>query len=122
MSLAVTQKGGLRNINRAGRHVWFQVTIVPSGTYPTGGDTLDLRGFGAGGNSVPLDVKIDGQSGATYKYVPGTNRGNGKMMVFVEQTVATNALLGEHTNVTYVAGVSGDTIVATVRVELNAAA
>lgn len=85
-------------------------TITPSGTYPTGGDTLNLSGLMPGSSLVPTWVEINGVSGFFYSYVNGTTQANGKVKVFVEQAVATNTPLAEHSNAAYVAGVTGDTI------------
>jgi len=92
--------------------VWF--TVTASGTYPTGGDTLSFAGLGLQGVSLaPLWCEVQGINGFIYAYVFGSpaSLSNGKMKAFVEQAVATNTPLAEHTNVAYVAGITGDTIV-----------
>lgn len=89
-------------------HIIF--TITPSGTYPTGGDTLNVAGLLPGSSLIPTWTEINGISGFGYSYVNGTTQANGKVKVFVEAAVATNTPLAEHTNVTYVAGVTSDTI------------
>lgn len=82
------------------------------GTYAAGGLTLDLSNLFVGSflNTVPVEVFIQGQGGFLYRYVAGTTLANGKVEVFCETTVATNAPLLEHTTTTTVAGVAADTI------------
>lgn len=85
-------------------------TITASGSYTTGGDTLSLAGLVKGSGQLPTWCEIQGISGFTYAYVAGTSQATGKMKVFVEQTVATNTPLAEHSAASYVSGVTSDTI------------
>lgn len=86
-------------------------TIAASGTYPTGGDTLSFAGVkGVLSSTPPTTVQIAGSSGFIYQFVAGTTIANGKMKVLVATTGGTNIPLAEHTNVAYVAGVTGDVI------------
>lgn len=121
MSLTVTLLSTIPGLGANGPELSFELAIVPSGTYPTGGDTLNLNGLlpGIGAGQIPKSVFIAGQAGFMYQYVNGTKMADGKMKVLVATTGGTNLPLGEHTNVTYVAGVSGDTIRARVTVETN---
>lgn len=126
MAVAVALQGGFPHgvscASASGR-VRFRVQLTFSGSYSTGGDTVNLAGLVPGvGKAPPLKVDINGQSGAEYRWVPGTTMSNGKVKVMVETTVATNTLLSEHTAVSYVAGVTGDTVYADVECELYKAA
>ena len=91
-------------------------TIVPSGTYPgSGGETFDCSFPGSKvqimpGKGLPIWVSIVGQAGFVYQYTYGTTIANGKFTVYTNTAGGANNALGEHTNASYVAGVSGDTI------------
>lgn len=101
MALAISQ------INRRNAdEIKFRVT--PSGSYSTGGDTLDTTALNA--TKVPLFILFVSQAGYVYTFVPGANPTVGKMMVFCNTAGASNAGLGEHTAATYNAGVTGDVI------------
>lgn len=109
MALAVTKQ--FEKWDGKVLRVWF--AVVASGSYPTGGDTLNFTGLGIHSSLAPIWAEIQGISGFGYNYVFGSpaSQANGKMKVFVEATVATNTPLAEHTAATYVAGVTGDAIV-----------
>lgn len=115
MPLAVT----VNKKKYSGKWLEVMMTIVPSGTYPTGGDTLNLSALGIQSSLVPYFVVIYGIAGFLYSWVPGTTQANGKMKVLVATTGGANIPLAEHTNVTYVAGVSGDTITMKAQFELR---
>lgn len=95
-------------------------TIVASGTYAAGGDTLNfLTATYPPGQTpppvsgVPLIVYIQsaksgGVSGFQYPFNPGTTQANGKMQVFTG--AAAQSALTELSNGAYPAGVTGDTI------------
>src|SRR5215813_12285789 len=89
-----------------GKRLEIVGTITASGSYTTGGDTLSLAGLGIQSSLIPFYVEINGVSGFFYAYVNGTTQANGKVKVFVEQAVATNTPLGEHSAAAYVAGVT----------------
>jgi len=93
-----------------GKKVNIVGTITASGSYSTGGDTLNLQGLGIKSSQLPFLVQISGQNGFIYQWVAGTTQANGKMKVFVATTGGTNLPLSEHTAAAYVAGVTGDTI------------
>lgn len=78
-------------------------------TYAPGGIVCNFLGK-IPSNRIPSFVQINGISGFTYAYVPGTDASNGLVKVFVETAVGTNTPLSEHTTAAIVAGVSGDTI------------
>lgn len=86
-------------------------TLVFSGTYPTGGDTLNFQSVkGVLSSLPPVWCDVQGQAGFKYEFATGTTIANGKVLVRVEAAVGTNTPLAEHTNVAYVAGVTGDTV------------
>lgn len=93
------------------------VTITPSGSYTTGGDTFDLTAItrpvgsppipgGAQATApIPTQVTINSVNGYSYSYVKGTTRANGKFKV--NTTANTELTAGA-----YPAGITGDTITA----------
>lgn len=85
------------------------IPLTPSGTYPTGGDPVDFAGFAPLGRQ-PKAVIIFGKAGFVYQY----DLANKKMFVYCNTAGGANNALGEHTNAAYVAGVTGDVIVALV--------
>jgi hypothetical protein len=92
-------------------HVHGTVAVGASPlTYAAGGLVMSFAIPGVQSTVKPSYVDVQGKSGFIYKYVKGTNAADGKLMVFCETTVATNAPLLEHTVTAVVAGVSGDTI------------
>lgn len=121
MALAVALRSTKPGLAAPGPEVTFEVQITASGSYTTGGDTLNLNGIlpAVGAGQIPRIVLIAGQSGFVYQYVNGTKMADGKMKVLVATTSGTNAPLQEHGATSYVAGVTGDTIYAMVRVEYN---
>jgi hypothetical protein len=80
--------------------------LTASGTYPTGGDDLDLSKVAGITNRRPDIVIIVGKAGFIYQY----DHANKKMFVYVNTAGGANAALGEHTNIAYVAGITGDDI------------
>lgn len=98
-------------------------TITPSGSYATGGDTLNFASgtwpIGQGpipSNSVPVLVSIMSQpatggtvSGYVYGYATGTDMTNGKFQLF--QSAGSAAPLAQVGAGAYPAGVTGDVIV-----------
>ena len=86
---------------------------VTGGTdYAAGGLVASFAGLLRGSSRPPLTgaMVVYGIAGFIYAFVPGTTQANGKVMIFCETTVATNAPLLEHTVTALVAGVSADTI------------
>lgn len=79
-------------------------TLVASGSYTTGGDTLNLQQFKIKSSRTPYWVHILGQADFSYTYIPGTNLSNGKVLC---RAVSTGA---EASAAAYPAGVTGDTI------------
>ena len=88
-------------------------TLAFSGSYTTGGDTVDLSGGPTKSSRVPIRVTVGGQSGFIYKFAPGTTIANGKVLVFGQQpTSATTGIiaLDQIAAAAYPAGVTGDTV------------
>lgn len=110
MAVALTKKALLAG----GPEARLYFTLVFSGTYPTGGETLNFAALGPTGKAAPLDVKITGIAGFVYTHqgpAAGTHDAtNGRVQVYCNTAGASNAPLGEHTAATYAAGVSGDTV------------
>lgn len=79
-------------------------TLVFSGSYSTGGDTLSFTGLGIQSSLAPDQVWVGGTSGYAFGYVPGSpaSQSNGK--VKISTTAATELAAGA-----YPAGITGDT-------------
>lgn len=94
--------------------ITFWVNAVCSGTYPTGGDVVDFSTLAVPGlnvSAIPRHVIVLNQGGALGRYVPGTDMKTGKLKWMIASVAGVNQVLTEHTNVAYVAGITGDTIV-----------
>lgn len=98
--------GALLRRSKVGSPLTAAFSIVASGTYPTGGDTLDFGLLVGYTNRQPSVVQIQGIAGFIYQY----DSVNKKMLVYCNTAGGANAALGEHTNVAYVAGILADTI------------
>lgn len=86
-------------------------TLVFSGTYPTGGDTLNFQSVkGVLSSLPPSDVKIHGNSGHAYEFVLGTTIANGLVMVRIATTTSGNVGLSQHSNAAYDATVTADVV------------
>lgn len=86
----------------------FSLTF--SGSYTTGGEACDLRpliGWVTGRDPYSVYFEQDGSGGYKLSY----NHTNRTVQVFIEQTIATNTPLGEHTAAAYGAGITGDTTI-----------
>ena len=82
-------------------------TVTLSGTYPALGEPLDLSSYMPLASArQPDKVSVDGKAGFVYQYDPV----NKKLLVYTNTAGGANAALGEHTAITYVVGVSGDSI------------
>lgn len=86
-------------------------TLVFSGNYTTGGDTLNLGVLSVDNfpkllkvASPPVYFNLNGQGLYTYLYVPGTTINNGKVKII---SLATQAELAAGA---YPGGVTGDTV------------
>lgn len=80
-----------------GKGLFVFGTIALSGSYSVGGETFNLNAVGAKTTKSPDFVDINSTSG----FIFGYNAATGKMMVFAERTVGTNASLIELTAVAY---------------------
>lgn len=83
---------------------------VSPATYTTGGIALNFLQALVKASRTPSRVFIEGIAGYTYAYVKGTDASNGKLMIFVQDAVATNPLLEMANALAIAAGLSGDTI------------
>lgn len=106
MALAVT----ISNTDVAQDSFYVRGTIVASGSYATGGDTLSFASLGIPASVAPRDVFIHGIAGFVYSFSRGSTLANSLMLVHCNTAGGANAPLGEHTAASYAAGVSGDTI------------
>lgn len=107
MAIAVTTLDSWHDSKR--QHVTG--SLVFSGTYPTGGDTLNWQSVkGVLSSLPPSEVVCHGNSGHLYEFVFGTTIANGKVMVRIATTTSGNTGLAEHSNAAYDATVTGDVI------------
>ena len=105
MALALNVKG----IDDGGDLVYIFGTLTPSGSYSSGGDTLDLttiegaavlaRVFAAA--TVPVNGSVYGTTGDSYGFIPGAALNNGKVKI----NTASNTELGAGA---YPARITGD--------------
>lgn len=101
------------NSSSSGAAGWEAIgTLVLSGTYPTGGEPWSLQAYPRMFSSrKPDSVIVTGKAGFIYQY----DIANEKLLVMVNSAGGANLPLIEHTAITYVAGVSGDSINFTAR-------
>lgn len=97
------------------------IEVTASGSYPAGGDTLDLTDlsgalgqFGVPDGQLPMWTEIHseasgGASGYVYAYRPGTAQDDGKVQVL--ESAGSGAPLAELGAGAYPAGVTGDKII-----------
>lgn len=88
-------------------------TIAASGSYATGGDTLDLSVLGPLGlasSQPPIQgtAWIDGQSGYDFVFIPGAAQNNGKVKVFTNGAAV--GAFPELAAGAYPGAITGDTI------------
>lgn len=96
-----------------GKRVHVAGTISASGSYTTGGDTLDLTSVGALGiptTQPPIQgtAWMDGLAGYDYVFAPGTAINANKVKIF-QQGSAAGAFV-ELASGAYPAAITGDTI------------
>lgn len=66
-----------------GKKMWAIVSLVFSGSYVTGGDTVNLQSLGIQSTQSPFAcTDISGQSATLYAWVVGTTQANGKVKCF----------------------------------------
>jgi hypothetical protein len=119
MALAISAA----SIDMTQKHLIMTCTIVASGNYTTGGDTLNFQtatftpGIALPATVAPTFVEIkslstSGASGYDYEFKPGTTPANGLMQVFQAPSSGSNPLAEIPGSPTaYPAGVTGDTII-----------
>ena len=94
-----------------GQRIHVAGTAAASGSYSTGGDTLDLSQFPIiATTQAPIQgtVWMDGISGFDYVFVPGSAMSNGKVKIFQQGTSA--GAFPELAAGAYPSGISSDTI------------
>ncbi len=99
----------------SGRVKEVTVPIVFTGTYASGGDTLDLTEIAKIARCAgrkPYRWTVKGRA-AVYEFEPGTTVANGLIHAMMNSAGGTNGVLTEHSNVSVVSGVANDTIIAT---------
>ena len=93
------------------RRIHVTGTVVASGNYSTGGDTIDLSQFPIIGSTQPPiggTSWMDGLAGYDYVFTPGTALSNGKVKIF--QQGASAGAFPELAAGAYPGAVTGDTI------------
>src|SRR6266404_3038272 len=68
------------------KKIHVRATVIATGVYTTGGDVLTMKNSEIKSDSSPEFTLFQGLSGYGYRYVPGTNRTNGKLKVFLAGT------------------------------------
>ena len=115
IALAVT------DIDNSGKSVYLTVTMTFSGSYSTGGDTIDFTTVAGKGylgrvfqaSKPPLYGYAAGSGGYSFGLIPGTTLANGKIKI--STTAATELAAGA-----YPAGITGDAnIYCTATFDLN---
>lgn len=97
------------DVDNSGKSLYLTCKLVFSGTYPTGGDTVDLTAINGAGvlgrvfvaGKSPLYGWAAGTSGHSYGFIPGATLANGKMKI-------STAAGTELTNAAYPASITGD--------------
>ena len=100
MALAIT----ITHYDTSNRSIYIFGTLAASGSYATGGDTLDFTTVGAqvDASQPPVSFWAGGTTGDSYSWIVGSALNNGK--VKISTTSATELAAG-----TYPARISGDT-------------
>jgi hypothetical protein len=102
MALAIT----ITDVDAAADNLYVFGTLAASGSYSTGGDTLDFTTVASqiGASQAPLQVWIGGSTGDGYAFVRNASptMANGKVKI----NTASNAELGSGA---YPARITGDT-------------
>jgi hypothetical protein len=81
MAIAVTIPA--QNIDATGVLVWALGTLAFSGSYTTGGDTLDLSQQPlVPSTQVPIQATVQGQSGYNYVFIPGSALNTNKVKIY----------------------------------------
>ena len=94
-----------------GQRIHVAGTIAASGSYSTGGDTLDLSQFpliAATQPPVQGTAWMDGLAGYDYVFIPGSAMNNGKVKIFAEGSSA--GAFPELAASSYPGAITGDTV------------
>ena len=94
-----------------GQRIHVSGTIAASGSYSTGGDTLDLSQFPiVAATQAPIQgtAWMDGISGYDYVFIPGSAMNNGLVKIF--QQGASAGAFPELAAGAYPSGIASDTI------------
>jgi hypothetical protein len=94
-----------------GNRIHVTGTVAASGSYSTGGDTLDLSQFPIEGTTQPPiqgTAWMDGIAGYNYVLIPGAAMNNSKVKIFAQGTSA--GAFPELAASTYPGTISSDTI------------
>lgn len=94
-----------------GKRIHVSGTVAASGSYTTGGDTLDLSQFPIiAAAQAPLQgtAWMDGISGYDYVFTPGSAMNNGKVKIFQQGSSA--GPFPELAAGAYPSAITGDTI------------
>lgn len=96
-----------------GQRIHVAGTVTASGSYSTGGDTLDLSVLGPLGlpsSKPPIQgtAWMDGLAGYDYVFTPGSAQNNGKVKIF--QNAAGAGAFTELAAGAYPGAITGDTI------------
>lgn len=102
MAMAAT----LRKRHSSGGVTTATFSLVASGNYSTGGDSVDFAPKVGFLNKQPEFVDINGKSGFIYSY----DAANKKVISYCVTTSGANTALGEVSAGAYPAGITGDTI------------
>ena len=94
-----------------GKRIHVAGTVAASGSYTTGGDTLDLSQFPrVASDDAPIQgtTWMDGLAGYDYVFAPGAAMNNGKVKIFAQGTSA--GTFPELAAGAYPGAITGDTI------------
>ena len=82
MALSIT----INNVDQATDSLYVRGSISASGSYTSGGDTLDFSGKGdLPASTPPRDMFIHGVSGFVYEFVRGSILANNKVVLRGQQ-------------------------------------
>jgi hypothetical protein len=94
-----------------GKRIHVSGTVAASGSYTTGGDTLDVSAFpvvASGSAPIQGTAWMDGLAGYDYVFSPGSAMNNGKVKIFAQGSSA--GAFPELAAGTYPGAITGDTI------------
>ena len=94
-----------------GKRIHVAGTVAASGSYTTGGDTVDLSQFPIIGTTQPPiqgTAWMDGLAGYDYVFIPGAALNSGKVKIFQQGSGA--GAFAELAAAAYPSAITGDTI------------